>query len=210
MKMLIPKMRFVVGLAGFLLAGSLSSFAYGRSVNQQLTQNNNYRPKIKNISFTKQNLTNSSLKLTPNFTFQTASCNQNSSIPCQTIPSTSGLTNNQYQPQLISQVYRVIDELKKYQYNINGNKLFSPAKLPSSNKVSFNQKDLLATLVNTRKYYQDHANDDPNILRPGVLVTQGVSVEDITKTLDFMIAVLQEDIANNRPTRLQESKFHQL
>ena len=203
MKMLIPKMRFVVGLAGFLLAGGLSSFAYGGSVDRQLTQNNNYRPKIKNISFTEHNLTNSSLKLTPNFAFKTASCNQFSSIPCQTIPS----TNNLYQPQLISQVYRVIDELKKYQYNINGNKLFSPAKLPSSNKVSFNQKDLLSTLVNTREYYQDHADDDPNISRPGVLGTQGVSVEDITKTLDFMIGVLQEDIANNRPTRLQDPNF---
>ncbi|MGB3755009.1 MAG: hypothetical protein WBA07_01360, partial [Rivularia sp. (in: cyanobacteria)] len=101
MKMLIPKMRFVVGLAGFLLAGGLSSFAYGGSVDQQVTQNNNSLANIKNISFKQQkvstvpkrdNLTNSSLKLTPNFAFQTASCNQNSSIPCQTIPSTSGLT----------------------------------------------------------------------------------------------------------------------
>lgn len=216
MKMLIPKMRFVVGLSSFLLAGSLSGYAYGLSENQQLTQNNNSLANIKNISFKQQkvstvpkrdNLTNSSLKLTPNFAFQTASCNQNSSIPCQTIPSTTGLTNNLYQPQLISQAYRVIDELKKYQYSINGNKLFSPAKLPSSNKVSFNQKDLLSTLVNTREYYQDHADDDPNISRPGVLGTQGVSVEDITKTLDFMIAVLQEDIANNRPTRLQDPNF---
>ncbi|MGB3639452.1 MAG: hypothetical protein WBA39_18030 [Rivularia sp. (in: cyanobacteria)] len=204
MKMLIPKMRFVVGLAGFLLAGSLSGYAYNSSVNAQSNIKNVSLNSLKKSTVPEQhNLTNSSLKLTPNFSFKPVSCNQNSSIPCQTIPS----TNNLYQPQLLSQAYRVIDELKKYQYNINGNKLFSPAKLPSSNKVSFNQKDLLSTLVNTREYYQDHADDDPNISRPGVLGTQGVSVEDITKTLDFMIAVLQEDIANNRPTRLQDPNF---
>ena len=66
---------------------------------------------------------------------------------------------------------------------------------------------MLSTLVNTRQYYQDHADDDPNISRPGVLGTQGVSVEDILKTLDFMIVVLQEDIANNRPTRLLDPNF---
>ncbi len=203
MKMLIPKMRFVVGLAGFLLAGSVSGYAYDNSVNAQSIETDYSSQNIKNISLNslknstvpeQNNLTNSSLKLTPTFSFQTT-------------PSTNGLTNNLYQPQLLSQAYRVIDELKKYQYSINGNNLFSPAQLPSSNKVSFNQKDLLSTLVNTRKYYQDHADDDPNILRPGVLGTQGVSVEDITKTLDFMIAVLQEDIANNRPTRLQDPNF---
>lgn len=202
-KMLIPKMRFVVGLAGFLLAGSISGYAYENSEKSQSIETDYSSQNIKNISLNslknstvpeQHNLTNSSLKLTPNFSFQTT-------------PSTNGLTNNLYQPQLLSQAYRVIDELKKYQYSINGNNLFSPAQLPSSNKVSFNQKDLLSTLVNTRKYYQDHADDDPNILRPGVLGTQGVSVEDITKTLDFMIAVLQEDIANNRPTRLQDPNF---
>ncbi|MEO1429609.1 MAG: hypothetical protein AAFV71_11190 [Cyanobacteria bacterium J06633_8] len=206
--MLISKMRFVVVLASLLLTGSLSSYAYARSQNQQLTQNNNSLEKIQKISLEQQNLrpqslTNSSLRLIPNFSFQTAFCNHNYSIPCQTIPS----TNNLYQPQLISQAYKVIDELKKFQYTINGNKLFSPAKLPSSNRVSFNQKDLLSTLINTRQYYQDHTDDDPNILRPGVLGTQNVSVEDVIKTLDFMIAVLQEDIANNRPTRLQDPNF---
>ncbi len=203
MKMLIPKMRFVVGLTSILLTGSISGYAYNNSVNAQSIEIENSPQNIENISLNslkkstvpeQYNLTNSSLKLTPNFSFQTA-------------PSRNNLTNNLYQPQLLSQAYRVIDELKRYKFNIDGNRLFSPAKLPSSNKVSFNQKDLLSTLVNTRKYYQDHADDDPNILRPGVLGTQGVSVEDIIKTLDFMIAVLQEDIANNRPTRLQDPNF---
>lgn len=209
-------MRFLVGLASFLLAGSLSSYAYGQSKVEQFIQNDYSAQKInKNINNTffnqqknstlsqENNLFSSSLRLTPNFLFQSVSCNQKTSIACQTVPP----TNTLYQPQLLSQAYRVIDELKNFKYTINGNKLFSAAKLPSSNKLSFNQSDLLFTLINTRQYYQDHTDDDPNLLRPGVLSTQGVSVEDILKTLDFMIAVLQEDIANNRPTRLQDPNF---
>ncbi|WP_228059671.1 hypothetical protein [Plectonema radiosum] len=200
--MFIPKMRFVIGSIGFLLAGNLSSYAYGQSQSQQLIQKNSpLHPQ-------QQNLLNSSIKLTSNFSFLPASCNLNNSAPCQNQPSTNTntFTNTLYQPQLLSQAYKVIDELQKYQFSINGNKLFSSAQL-SGNKINFNQGDLLATLINTRKYYQDHANNDPNILRPGVLETQGVSVEDITKTLDFMISILQEDIANNRTTRLQDPNF---
>ncbi|MEM9923369.1 MAG: hypothetical protein AAF915_06380 [Cyanobacteria bacterium P01_D01_bin.50] len=210
--MFIPKMRFVIGLASFLLFGSLSSFAYGQSKKPEFIQQDYSLKNIKNTSLNRQksltlprqnNLLNSSLTLTPNFSFKPTSCNPNHSTPCQTILPTNSLS----QPQLLSQAYRVIDELKKYKFSINGNKLFSPAKLPSTNKVSFNQSDLLATLVNTRQYYRDHSDDDPNISRPGILGTQGISVEDILRTLDFMIAVLQEDIANNRPTRLQDPNF---
>ncbi len=211
--MFIPKMRFVVGLASFLLAGSLSSYAYGESQNQQLIpkygslQSPINPSENTSLNLNQQNLPNSSLTLNPKFSLFTALCNQNISIPCQSIPSINRFNHKISQPQLLSQSYRVIDELKKFKYTINGNQLFSNTKLPSNNKVSFNQSDLLATLVNTRKYYQDHAKDDPNILRPGVLGTQGVSVEDILKTLDFMIVVLQEDIANNRTTRLQDPNF---
>ncbi|MCC5640193.1 hypothetical protein LC593_31050 [Nostoc sp. CHAB 5844] len=106
----------------------------------------------------------------------------------------------------ISVGYPVIDEWKNYKFSINGNQILSPGKLPTS-KINFNQTDLLSTLVNTRKYFQDHAAQDPDIGRKGLLGTQGVSVEDILKTLDFMITVLKEDIANNRPTRLQEPNF---
>ncbi|MBD2300232.1 hypothetical protein [Nostoc sp. FACHB-190] len=102
--------------------------------------------------------------------------------------------------------YPVIDEWKNYKFSINGNQILSTTKLPTS-KVNFNQTDLLSTLVNTRQYFKDHAKDDPDIQRKGVLGTQGVSVEDVLKTLDFMIVVLKEDIANNRPTRLQDPNF---
>lgn len=191
-------MRFLIGSIGFLLAGNLSSYAYDQSPSQQLIQKNSP------VHPQQQNLLNSSLKLTPNFSFLPTSCNSNNAAPCQNQPLSN--TNTLYQPQLLSQAYKVIDELQKYQFSINGDKLFSSAQL-SGNKINFNQRDLLATLINTRKYYQDHANNDPNILRPGVLETQNVSVEDITKTLDFMITILQEDIANNRTTRLQDPNF---
>lgn len=102
--------------------------------------------------------------------------------------------------------YPVVDEFKKYKFSINGSQVVTPGKLPSS-KVNFNQGDLLTVLVNTRKYFQDYASEDPDILRTGMLATQGVTVPDVLKTLDFMIAVLKEDIANNRATRLQDPKF---
>ncbi|MBD2532335.1 hypothetical protein H6G97_23255 [Nostoc flagelliforme FACHB-838] len=102
--------------------------------------------------------------------------------------------------------YPVIDEFKKYNFTINGSQVVTPAKLPSS-KVNFNQRDLLTVLVNTRKYFQDYASEDPDILRTGMLTTQGVTVPDVLKTLDFMIVVLKEDIANKRATRLQDPKF---
>ncbi len=102
--------------------------------------------------------------------------------------------------------YPVVDEFKKYKFSINGSQIFTPVKLPSS-KVNFNQADLLTVLVNTRKYFQNYSSEDPDILRTGILATQGVTVPDVLKTLDFMIAVLKEDVANNRATRLQDPKF---
>jgi hypothetical protein len=102
--------------------------------------------------------------------------------------------------------YPVIDEWKKYQYSVAGNQVLSSAKLPNT-KVNFNQADLLTVLINTRKYFQEHSQADADVLRPGILATQGVTVADILKTLDFMITVLREDIANKRTTRLQDPNF---
>jgi hypothetical protein len=102
--------------------------------------------------------------------------------------------------------YKVIDEFKKYKFSVNGSQVLSSGKLPTA-KVNFNQKDLLFVLSNTRKYYQDYAKQDPDILRTGLLGTSGVTLQDTLKTLDFMIAVLKEDIANNRATRLQDPNF---
>ena len=102
--------------------------------------------------------------------------------------------------------YSVINEWQKYQYSINSNKVLTAGKLPD-NPINFNQADLLTVLTNTRQYFQKYSQADPNIQRTGILVTQGVTVRDILKTLDFMIVVLEEDIANKRTTRLQDPNF---
>jgi hypothetical protein len=112
----------------------------------------------------------------------------------------------QYQSQESSVLYSVIDEWQKYKYSVNGKSILEPMKLPNT-KVSFNANDLLFVLTNTRKYFQDYSQKDQNISRNGLLVSQGVKIEDVLKTLDFMISTLREDVKKNRPPRLQDPNF---
>lgn len=105
-----------------------------------------------------------------------------------------------------STFYSVINEWQKYQYSVNSNQVLKTGKLPN-NPINFNQADLLTVLTNTRQYFQKYSQEDPDIQRTGILVTQGVTVKDIMKTLDFMIVVLEEDISNKRTTRLQNPNF---
>nr|WP_322712588.1 hypothetical protein [Nostoc sp. ChiSLP03a]MDZ8213829.1 hypothetical protein [Nostoc sp. ChiSLP03a] len=177
------KLRFTVGCAALLLVSLASSYLYTHSKTKQ--------------SFTQQEnsaLLQSQISLTSN----KDSDRLNSK-------SQNAFTSRQ-NSLAASTPYPVVDEFKKYKFNINGSQIATPGKLPNS-KVKFNQGDLLTVLVNTRKYFQDYASEDPDIMRTGVLATQGVTVADVLKTLDFMIAVLKEDIANNRATRLQDSQF---
>lgn len=120
----------------------------------------------------------------------------------------AGLSNNllTQKPSYKSILYSVINEWKQYQYSINSNQVLTTVKLPN-NQINFNQGDLLSVLTNTRQYFKKYASEDPDIQRTGILITQGVTVKDIMKTLDFMIAVLEEDIANKRTTRLQDPNF---
>jgi hypothetical protein len=110
------------------------------------------------------------------------------------------------QNQATSIFYSVIDEWKKYKYSVNAKHILKSVQLPTA-KVNFNQADLLTVLTNTRKYFQDNADKDPNISRNGFLLSLGVTVQDVLKTLDFMITILQEDISNDRPTRLHNPNF---
>ncbi len=105
-----------------------------------------------------------------------------------------------------STFYSVINEWQKYQYSVNSNQVLKTGKLPN-NPINFNQADLLTVLTNTRQYFQKYSQEDPDIQRTGILLTQGVTVKDILKTLDFMIVVLEEDISNKRTTRLQNPNF---
>ncbi|MEH1918502.1 hypothetical protein [Nostoc sp.] len=187
--LLSKKFRFTVGCAASLLVSLASIYLYTHSKTKQLAQQNQ--------SFTQQEnsaLLQSQISLTSNQAVEQLSSRfQNAFSSRQNLLAASA-------------PYPVVDEFKKYKFNINGSQIATPGKLPKS-KVKFNQGDLLTVLVNTRKYFQDYASQDPDIMRTGVLATQGVTVADVLKTLDFMIAVLKEDIANNRPTRLQDSKF---
>jgi hypothetical protein len=119
-----------------------------------------------------------------------------------------GLSNNllTQKPSHKSILYSVINEWKQYQYSINSHQVLTTGKLPN-NQINFNQTDLLSVLTNTREYFQKYASEDPDLQRTGILITQGVTVKDILKTLDFMITVLEEDIANKRTTRLQDPSF---
>ncbi|MBE9106079.1 hypothetical protein IQ229_14355, partial [Nostoc cf. edaphicum LEGE 07299] len=179
------KFRFTVGCAALLLVSLASSYLYTDSKTKQLTPQNQ--------SFTQEEnsaLLQSQISLTSNQAAEQLNTRfQNAFSSRQNLLAASA-------------PYPIVDEFKKYKFNINGSQIATPGKLPNS-KVKFNQGDLLTVLVNTKKYFQDYASKDPDIMRTGVLATQGVTVPDVLKTLDFMIAVLKEDIANNRATRLQ-------
>ena len=102
--------------------------------------------------------------------------------------------------------YRVIDEARKERFRVDGRRVFTPGTLPNA-PVKVNARDLLTVLCHTRAYFQQHGNQDPDALRQGILGTQGVTLNNVLNTLEFMIAVLQEDIANQRPTRLHNASF---
>ncbi len=101
--------------------------------------------------------------------------------------------------------YQVIDEFKQPQFTAISQQIFKPGQLPSS-PVNFNAPDLLAVLTSTREYFQ-RAQSDVDLQREGILGTQGVTIPDIIKTLDFMVSTLQEDLSTKRPIRLQNANF---
>ncbi|MBN3947123.1 MAG: hypothetical protein HWQ38_11830 [Nostoc sp. NMS7] len=190
------KFRITVGCTGLLLVSLASSHLYSQSKTKQLaqkyqsfTQQENFAPLQSQISLTS--------------TFQNLFVAQK--ISDQIIGKQTAFSFR-HNFLAASSSYPVVDEFKKYKFSINGSQIFTPVKLPSS-KVNFNQGDLLSVLVNTRKYFQDYSSEDPDIRRTAILATQGVTLPDVLKTLDFMIAVLKEDVANNRATRLQDPKF---
>ncbi|RCJ26633.1 hypothetical protein A6S26_14665 [Nostoc sp. ATCC 43529] len=187
------KFRLTLGCAGLILASLASSYLYSQSKTKQLTPQEQ--------GFTQQE--NSAL-LQPNISFASNQTPYTLTSKFQNSFVAEQKTDKQNAPS--STPYPVVDEFKKYKYSVKGSQVFSSVKLPS-NKVNFNQKDLLTVLVNTRKYFQDYASQDPDIQRTGVLATQGVTVQDVLKTLDFMSAILKEDISNGRATRLQDPKF---
>jgi hypothetical protein len=131
-----------------------------------------------------------------------------STAPTPSTASVSKILPLPTSPQLPPQIgdYQVIDELKQPQFMAESQKIFKSSKLPE-HKVNFNAADLLVVLKSTRKYFIDRVDSDLDLQREGILATQGVTVTDIIKTLDFMVSSLQADIKAKRPIRLQDPKF---
>ncbi len=102
--------------------------------------------------------------------------------------------------------YQVIDELKQPQFMAQSRDLFKSTNLPNT-KVSFNATDLLVVLNSTRKYFKNRLDDDLDLQREGILASQGVTVADVVKTLDYMILTLKQDLKSKRSIRLQDPKF---
>ncbi|OUL22305.1 hypothetical protein [Nostoc sp. 106C] len=203
------KISFTVSFATLLLFGLANNHLSSQSKTKQLTQQHQT---VQNVSFTQQEkpLTQTGISLP---FIQSAQILATSLL--NLLSAQQGFERDFSQQKIYpsgqnlisaSTSYAVIDELKKYKFSVNGSQVFNVGKLPAA-KINFNQKDLLSVLSNTRKYYQDYSTQDPDILRTGLLETKGVTVEDVLKTLDFMIAVLKEDIANRRTTRLQDPNF---
>lgn len=193
----ISKFRLTVGVATFCLVSLASIHLYTQSKDKQLAQQNQA---VKELSFNQQEIQIDSNYIKPT-QIQTTSF-QNITIDQ---PKFTESALGKYLAAT-SANYPIIDEWRKYKFSVNGSQILTPIKLPST-KVNFNQSDLLTVLGNTRKYFKEHSQEDPDILRPGLLNTQKVTTEDILKTLDFMISVLKEDIAQNRVTRLQDPNF---
>jgi hypothetical protein len=190
------KLRLTVSFAALLFVGLGTSYLYGQSKTKH--------PATQNVSKTQQEYST-----LPQQQIFLASRQENAFSFQQTSYENQDKQNTRssgQKPGSVSTYYQAIDELQKYKFSVQSGQVFTSGKLPTT-KVNFNQADLLTVLSNTRKYYQDYASEDPTVLRTGLLGAQGVNVQDILKTLDFMISVLQEDIANNRATRLQDPNF---
>ena len=106
----------------------------------------------------------------------------------------------------LSPQYRVIDEARKERFTVDVRRIFTPGTLPKV-PVQVQAQDLLTVLSHTRAYFDQHGAQDPDVQRLGALGTQGVTMTDVLNTLEFMISVLQEDIALQKPTRLQDPDF---
>jgi len=105
-----------------------------------------------------------------------------------------------------STLYQAIDEQQRDRFTIDSRQVMSPGTLPNA-EVKFDETDLFTVLQNTQAYFQAYSQDNPDVLREGILGTQGVTVADVLDTLGFMIATLQEDIAGRQPIRLKDPKF---
>jgi hypothetical protein len=119
-------------------------------------------------------------------------------------PSMSSLSSAK--PSTAVSGYQVIDEQRKPQFMVDPKLLLSAGSLPNGS-ISFSPEKMLAVLTNTRSYFRQHSNADSAVAANGILASQGVTVADTVKTLDFAIATLQSDLKSKKPSRLQNPEF---
>jgi hypothetical protein len=123
-------------------------------------------------------------------------------------PTAQPTASSTPKPSDRSSSYGVINERRETQFTVDGSKVLGMATLPGA-KISFQPEAMLTVLRNTRTYLNNNATADPVITQGGLLGTQGITVMDTLRTLDFAIATLQEDIQAKRTSRLQDAKFIQ-
>ena len=113
---------------------------------------------------------------------------------------------NPTQTVAVSTPYQAIDEFRNNRFSVDSQQVLTDGNLPSIG-LRFNETDLLTVLKNTQSYFQTYAEENPDIDREGILGAQGVTIADVLNTLEFMIATLQEDLANHQPIRLKDPNF---
>ncbi|MFN8575233.1 MAG: hypothetical protein U0354_00090 [Candidatus Sericytochromatia bacterium] len=102
--------------------------------------------------------------------------------------------------------YKAVDEFSKESFNINSENYLKNEKLDNS-EFDFSEKDLLKVLINTKQYFEKFSNEDPIINRVGFLESADISLNDILKTIDYLIEITQEDIKEKRSSRLKNIDF---
>lgn len=103
-------------------------------------------------------------------------------------------------------IYTAVNEFGQNTFQIDSRRLFHDQALPKL-PIRTAPSKLLRVLRNTRNYFAQYGLSDPVVQREGILAAQGVTLPDVLKTLDFMIATLTEDISKKQPIRLLDSQF---
>jgi hypothetical protein len=127
-----------------------------------------------------------------------------SAMPGSIAPS--GTQGEQASANALGDSYQVVNEQRQPQFLVKGSQMLSNGELPKA-QVNFQPQAMLTVLQNTRSYLQRNGVQDPTISQQGILGTQGVTVADTIRTLDFAIETLQADLQAKRTPRLQDAAF---
>lgn len=102
--------------------------------------------------------------------------------------------------------YKAVDEFSKESFKVNSDKYLKNQTLEKT-EFDFSEKDLLKVLINTKEYFQKYSSEDPIVNRVGFLESAEINLNDILKTIDYLIKITEEDIKENRISRLKNTDF---